>query len=90
MRDAVNKRLFTGNECINIIRHLVEGDAQPFKAGGAVEMYTFRQMPLAKALRGSLQPQHILPVRTHPDKHRKGQRNGDKGHQRHVQQPHLV
>ena len=53
-------------------------------------MNAFGKVPLAKTLRGGFQFQHVLPVRAHPDKNRKRERNGDKGHQRHVQQTHLV
>ena len=44
----------------------------------------------AKALGGGLNAQHVLPVRTHPDKHRKGEGNGNKSDQGDIQQSHLM
>ncbi len=47
-------------------------------------------MSFPKTLCSSFQSQHFLPVRSHPDKYRKGQRDGNKRHQRDVQQAHLM
>ena len=47
-------------------------------------------MSVAEALGGGLNTQHLLPVRTHPDKDRKGQRDGDKSHQGQIEQAHLM
>ncbi|MNI62453.1 hypothetical protein D3C73_1177770 [compost metagenome] len=90
MGDAINQLFFAGNERIDIVRHLVERHAEPLKTGTAVKMQPFTQVSFTKPLRRRFQPQHLLPVRTHPDKHREGQRNGDERHQRDVQQAHLM
>ncbi len=42
-------------------------------------MDPFGQVAVAKALGSGLKAEHVLPVGTHPDKDREGQRNGDKG-----------
>ncbi len=53
-------------------------------------MDPFCQVAVAKALGSGLKAEHVLPVGTHPDKDREGQRNGDKGQQDEIQQAHLV
>ncbi|SAW52540.1 Uncharacterised protein [Klebsiella pneumoniae] len=84
MGDAVNQLLFAGNKRINVIGHLVKGHPEPLEAGHTVEVNALAEVTFAKALGGRLNAQHVLPVRAHPDKHRKGQRDSNKRHQRHV------
>ncbi|GAS79758.1 hypothetical protein NGUA41_04667 [Salmonella enterica] len=80
MGDTVNQLFFTGDQGINVIRHLVERDTQTFETGAIIEVQAFSQVTLAKALRGGFEPEHFLPVRAHPDKHRKGERKGNERH----------
>ena len=70
---AINQHFLTGDQGVDVIRHLVKSDPQSFKAGGAVKMNALFQMTFAKALGGGFQPQHLLPVGAHPDKHRESQ-----------------
>ena len=73
MSDTVNKLFFTGYQGVDIIRHLVKGHAESLEARHAIEMDALAKMAFAEALCGGFDSQHILPVRTHPDKHRKSQ-----------------
>ncbi|MNB96805.1 hypothetical protein D3C75_440190 [compost metagenome] len=90
MGDAVDQLFLTGNQGVDIIGHLVKGHAETLKAGGAVKMNPLCQMPVTKALGGGLETENVLPVGAHPDKHREGQRDGDKGQQGDIQQAHLM
>ena len=73
MGNPVDQLFFTGNQRIDIVRHLIKSNAQPFKTGAAVKMQSFTEMTFTEPLGGGFQSQHFLPVWTHPDKHRKGQ-----------------
>ena len=41
MRNAVDQLLLAGNQGVDVIGHLVEGNTEPVKTGTAVEMYAF-------------------------------------------------
>ncbi len=86
----VNQLLFTGDQRVNIVGHLVKRHAEPRKARRFIKMNALIQMPFAEPLRRGLKAQHLLPVRAYPDKHRQRQRNRDQRNQGDIQQPHLV
>ncbi len=88
--DAVNQLLFTGNQGVNVICHLVKRHAEARETRRLIKMDALIEMAFAQALRCGLQPQHLLPVWTYPDKHRQRQRNRDQRNQRDIQQPHLM
>ena len=41
MRNTIDQLLLAGNQGVDVIGHLVEGNTEPVKTGTAVEMYAF-------------------------------------------------